>query len=279
MSKLIGDYLEKDTSHISPQNTPSSLAGRPYDTHLLDTQYTRSAFPHTDIVDGIARCFKKLKHPPLDIQSVPRESIFYLIDLDGTILDTEKLHFDSYTKAFQQHGYTFCSWETYQTLSSIEDYCRNYLGDTYDTVKETKNTVLYKTASISFLRGADTFLEWLVTSKQNFVIVTNTSKRTVEFYKEKIPLLQQVSQWITRDDVLSAKPNPEPYSLAKSKYWKNESYILGIENTICGYEALKDITSCIYIISEYKSIVYNALSNKDIYIVKDISDIYTSVAK
>lgn len=279
MIQHIGNYLGKDTLHISPQNTPSTVAGRPYDTHLLDTQYERSSYPNTSITEGIARCFNKLKHPLIKIDVSPSEPIFFMIDLDGTLVNTEKLHFESYTKAFQQHGYTFCNWDSYQKLSSIEDYCRASLGEEYNLVKETKNNLLYSEPSIHFIQGAEVFLDWLLQNKQNFVIVTNTSQRTVDFYKEKLPILQKISQWITRNDVINAKPNMEPYMLAKSKYWKEEQYIIGIENTVCGYEALKNISSCIYLITEYNSNTYNALCNNDIYIIKDLSDIYTSVAK
>ena len=35
---------------------------------------------------------------------------------------------------------------------------------------------------------------------------------------------------------------------------KNEQYIIGIENTIVGYNSIKNITECIYIITNKKSI-------------------------
>ena len=57
----------------------------------------------------------------------------------------------------------------------------------------------------------------------------------------------KLTNWISKDDYVNRKPNPECYNLAISKYYNNEKFIIGIENTIAGYNALKNITNIIYL--------------------------------
>ena len=264
IAQAVGKYLGKSWNHIAPLSHPPNQAGRPYDTYLMDTHYKRNLFPETSLEEGIAQCFQKLKHPPF---SEANQSIFYMIDLDGTLVDTDSIHYTCYKQAFEEFGRDFCSWDDYEKLPSIEEYCRNSLGDKYEDMKCAKNHLFQKVDSFHFLPGAERFLEMILDTKQNVVIVTNTSKLTVETLQVKLPLLQRVSQWITREDVSMPKPNKEPYELAKKRYWKKEPYIVGFENTVQGYESLKQITPIIYICSSSESYAYKQLQKHDVYFI------------
>ena len=147
-------------------------------------------------------------------------------------------------------------------------------------MREEKNHMLQtQTKPISFLPGAEHFLEYLIEHGVNFVIVTNTSRQNVQYFQKKLPTLAKCTQWITREDVTNPKPHPEPYRVAKERYFKDEPYIVGIENTVQGYKSLSDVTKCIYIVTHSTSPVYTALQDKDVYFIKDVSDIYTRVPK
>ena len=56
-------------------------------------------------------------------------------------------------------------------------------------------------------------------------------------------------------------------------YYKNEQYIIGIENTIIGYNSIKNITECIYIITNKNEYDYDEIKSKDVYIIKNFLDI------
>lgn len=278
MATMIGDYLEKNVSHIQPIPNPSGLAGRPYDTRLIDNQYNREDYPFTSLRKGIAVCFEKLKHPMLDLSRRPTEDIFYMIDLDGTVVDTDRLHYDCYKQAFEQHEVELCDWNTYESIASLEQHCKDTLGEKYDSMKKLKNDLFYKTPTISFLPGAENFIRWLIQTKQNFVIVTNTSRQTVEFFQSKLALLKEVSQWITRDDVIYAKPHQECYELAKKRFWKNEAYILGIENTMTGFQSLQKVTPLIYMICQADSYTYKQLQPYDVYCIPTLDHLQSKAS-
>jgi dTDP-4-dehydrorhamnose reductase len=276
IAKKIGKFLEIDTFHIDPQQKSENNAGRPYDTQLIDN-YNRKSFELTTLDEGIRLCFEKFKHPMLVNDMKPSESVFFLLDLDGTLLDTDKLHYESYKEAFSIFGYNFLNWDEYERLVSLEEYCRTILGDSYDKVKEQKNKIFLGAATIEYMPGAERFLEWILQTEQNFVVVTNTSRQTVAFYKEKLPLLHKITQWITRDDVNNPKPNPEPYKLAKERFWKGETFCIGVENTESGYESIRSSTDSIYIVCKAGSYTYKHLYTKDVYFISNWNNIFTKI--
>lgn len=274
IAQRISNVLGIDSSHIEPQNNPISQAGRPYDTQLIDPQYERMNHLYTSLNEGILSCFKKFRHPSLKKTAKPTESVLFLIDLDGTLVDTDRLHYDCYKEAFESHGHQFLTWNEYECLSSLEQYCKKTLGEQYQSVKDKKNQLFMSTETICFTPGGDIFLEWLLDNEQNFVVVTNTSNNTVRFLQTKLPLLQRVTQWITRDDVVNPKPDTEPYTVAKDRFGKGEDYCIGIENTECGYLSLRSVTPHIYIFCEPNSHVHKQLYKNDVYYINNWNNIF-----
>ena len=65
-------------------------------------------------------------------------------------------------------------------------------------------------------------------------------------FKKKLPLLNKIKQWVYKDDYNLSKPDGMCYQVAKNKYYKNETYVIGIEDSMVGYTALKNHTDLIY---------------------------------
>ena len=86
-------------------------------------------------------------------------------------------------------------------------------------------------------------------------------------------ILNNIKNWVTRNDYTNAKPDGECYELAKQKYYKDEQYIVGIENTLVGYNSIKNITDCVYIITNKNEYEYDEIKKKDVYIINDFLDI------
>ena len=279
--QLIAKYLHKSTSHILPIDTvPKEQAGRPYDTQLADISYDISKYSITRVEDGIKQCFSKLYHPAIDLKNPPTESLFFYIDLDGTLIDTDLLHFQCYKKALEIHANYTLDLKTYEGLASIDSYFLEKFGKSkYETIKTEKNSLLHKTEIVESIQGAKELLTYIDKYNINHVVVTNTSRKNVDFFKTRVPMLEMVKNWITREDYNLSKPDPECYRLAKRLYYKNESYCIGIENSLSGYHSIKDITQCIYIVTQANSYTYNKLKTEDCYFVPNIASLSTSVPK
>ncbi len=260
MALQIAEYLGVSADHIEPQDSfPCDGAARPYDTQLVDIKYDINKYTFLTLEEGLKRAFKHLWHPP--IFEKPAD-VFLLLDLDGTLIDTEGLHFHAYKGAFAKWGYTFDE-DDFQRLihEGKYPYCQ-HLAD----VRDCKNKNLRSfNGRISWISGADEFLEKLLSAGVNFAIVTNTGKENVEYFKQKLPLLGRVKHWITREDTVLGKPHSQPYEEAKSRFWKEGQTIIGFENTLAGLRALEKITRCIYYIGVTKK--------EDVYMIDDYSKV------
>ena len=191
-----------------------------------------------DFDKTLLTCFGKFKHDFGDA--------FICIDMDGTLIDSNMAHYNAYKKVFERRGMDMVNmdkWNHIISHDSIDNYLKQF--DIF-LLKEEKREAL-KDESISFTTNSEVFLKQLIDGSYNFCIVTNANQYTVNLFKEKLPLLKDVKQWIVRDDYTCAKPSGECYELAKERFYKQEKYIVGIEDTMVGYTALKSITDVIYI--------------------------------
>jgi len=217
MAQIIGKYLRVPIEHIVPLSAERTAA-RPYDTHLIGYHE-----PATPLEKGLEECFANLYHPPLEDDP---QSIFIVVDLDGTLVDSEQIHFECYRKVKPDFEWT----------------------DITPELRDAKFKELIERRDLAFMPGAENFIKSIKKNGIAHCIVTNTDKRTVDFFKTQLPLLNSLENWITRDDYANPKPDGEPYLLALAKYGQGKKYIIGFENSDVGYKSLCSITRCIYII-------------------------------
>jgi dTDP-4-dehydrorhamnose reductase len=274
IAKRIADFLGKSHAHIRPSNSlNSNVANRPYDTELKDTQYAIDSYSFTPLDEGISRCFSKLKHPDL-LRSSDAEKCFLLMDLDGTLLDTDKLHYEAYRGVLRDYSIELSREEFYRTINtgSIDAMLKN-LGVEEKDLEKIKAAKYVRMISseekIHLIDGVQEFLEGCVARGVNIVVVTNTSQKIVEFYKKSVPVLNTLRNWISREDYTAAKPSKECYTTAMSRYYRNEPYVIGFENTLNGYNALKGISSCIYFITDKGDPSYSEIVKEDVFVIKN----------
>jgi len=268
ISKMIGGVLGIEINNIIPNNSSSEgIAPRPYDTHLIDIKYNIQNYNFNNFNETIVKCFEKFKHSKITYEN--KNDFFICLDMDGTIIETNSAHYNSYKKTFETNNKTFLNIEEWNVIimnNNIDNYLKSiFYKEEIFNIKKEKLEFL-KEEVILFTKNSEIFLKFLIENDFNFCIVTNTSKETVEIFKEKLPLLNEIKQWIYRGDYKLAKPYGECYEVAKKKYYKNEKYIIGIEDSVVGYTALKQHTDLIYI--------YNnelLFKNNDCYLFDDYS--------
>uniref|UniRef100_A0A6C0KPI8 RmlD-like substrate binding domain-containing protein n=1 Tax=viral metagenome TaxID=1070528 RepID=A0A6C0KPI8_9ZZZZ len=265
MAQQIGTFLNMPTLHIEPVRSYENVAHRPYDTQLLDNQYNIHDFHHTSLEDGIASCFQKWKFPKVTETTDPQR-FFILMDLDGTLVDTDPLHHQAYQHALHPAPFTWRDFEQVIHYSNMEQFLKT-LPVTYDEIKKKKKQWMLEQTSLRFIEGADVFLQHLLQFDFNVVIVTNTSREIVEHYQKHLPLLQKVKNWITREDYDIPKPHSECYERAVQQYYKGETYKIGFENTLTGYRSIKESVDRVYFITNKDSVAYDTIKKEDIYLL------------
>ena len=230
------------------------INNRPLDTELKDNKYDITKYYKNDIYNFnnlLKLCFNKYYH------NKNLNDCFLLIDLDGTLIDSENQHYESYNELI---GLTK---EEFDIKNQNNDFDYN------EEIKIKKN-ILFKTKikDIKLIDGVLEFLTYIIDNKINYCIVTNTNNENIELYKKHIPILNKLTNWISKKDYVNKKPNSDCYKLAINRYYKNEKYIIGIENTIAGYKALKNITDIIYIqLNNNKKL----FSDYDVYLINNLN--------
>jgi beta-phosphoglucomutase-like phosphatase (HAD superfamily) len=169
-----------------------------------------------------------------------------LMDMDGTLLDTDSLHYKAYNHVLTQYGIDI-SWKQFEECiqTSNTTLFLESLGiskDLIPLVREQKLQTMLTMDHIAFLPGAAEFLEWCL-NHHNLVIVTSTPRRVVESFQKHLPLLQKVTNWVCKEDCTRLKPHSECYELAISRYGKENQTRIGYENTLMGFQALHALTN------------------------------------
>jgi dTDP-4-dehydrorhamnose reductase/beta-phosphoglucomutase-like phosphatase (HAD superfamily) len=273
IANMIGDLLHMPTSHIQPISSFKNMANRPYDTELCDNQYNIHQYHHTSLTNGLARCFQKWMVPKVS-ETTEQGKLFLLMDLDGTLLDTDRIHYRAYKRACQDYGWQL-KWSDFEYAihhSGLDHYLRG-LPVPFEEIKSKKKKYMLQETSFPLIEGAEHFLSHCIKYDLNLVIVTNTSNDVVEHYKTHQPLLQKVKQWITREDYTQPKPSKECYELAMQRFYRGESHILGFENTLSGYESMKDSANMVYFVTNINSIAYPIIKKEDIYLISHFNDL------
>ena len=254
MALEIKKIINKNNILIEPTY---ELGNRPYDTELRDNKYNiNNYFNDNNLSNLLNKCFNRYYHDS------NLNDCFLLIDLDGTLVNSENQHYECYKELIGLSKHDFDSKNQYNNFN-------------YDNEIKIKKDELFQTKikDIKLMDGALEFITFIINNNINYCIVTNTNKNNVRLYKEYLPILSKLTNWITREDYINKKPDSECYHLAISRYYKNEKFIIGIENTIAGYEALKKITDIIYIqINDNKKI----FNNSDAYLINDLNMIYNN---
>lgn len=260
----ISNYLHVDMGLVVPQNdVPKGIASRPYDTMLRDNQYNIENYDFTDFDASIHQCFERFKIPPIT------EDVAFLIDLDGTLIDSSLVHYQSYKKVIESRNKPFFSvdvWETMISNGNVNDYLSdNFSKEDIEQIKREKIREFSK-QSLRFTNNCEEFVQWLIRKNINMCIVTNTNYETVEIIKSKLPLLQKITNWIAREDYLHPKPSSECFEMAIKKYGFENKKIIGIEDTNVGYKSLKKVTDIICLYTDKST---EKFANNDCYIFND----------
>jgi len=283
MATMISEYLNKD-NHILPiDEEPNDGVDRPRDTYLMDNKYHIIQYVFTPLKEGLERCFQKLWHPPLNFTSEEHtRDIFFLLDLDGTLLDSDKLHYEAYKRALKE-CYISPTHPDQFTLENFNDIINSEGMDAYlyrvcksesfaKTVKNLKTEYMRaESGTIALMPDADALIHYIHTYKINHAVVTNTSRKIVDAFMKRQPKLRLLENWITREDYENPKPDGECFLLGLKKFHKGETHIIGVENTVNGHRSLQHATQCIYMMMdknvapESKAYVY--AQKQDVYII------------
>jgi S-adenosylmethionine synthetase len=279
ISELCSKILNKNNNNIIPIKQQPDNILRPRDTYLYDDQI-ELYIKHNQITlleNGLKLCLNKFIHPQINNHN--NKDLFLLIDVDGTLVDSEIIQWKSYRDALIEYNIDY-DFDTFTKICHNGDI-KEYLFKNYNISTEQYNDIKYKKKEhmkkykneLKLIDGCENFINNIIKNNINYCVVTNSSRDTVELYKNTIPELNLLQNWIYRENYINPKPSSECYELALKKYYLNEKYIIGFENSICGLKALQNITKIIYFVTYKDYLFYDDIKNEDIYLIKNFNDI------
>ncbi len=99
---------------------------------------------------------------------------------------------------------------------------------------------LLEKGSLSLMPGVEDVLVALEKANKRRCVVTNSTKLQVDLIKERLPLLQTIPVWFTRENYREPKPHPEGYLKAIGELGQPGDRLIGFEDSTKGFQALKD---------------------------------------
>lgn len=178
----------------------------------------------------------------------------FLLDFDGLLVDTERLHFAAYRTLCQKHGVAlpwdfdhYCGIahkdgnisaalyaEFPQLLAKAPDWNLLYAE------KKQIYMDLLQNGQVSLLPGVEEFLKALSIRKTKRCVVTNSWAPQVKLIRQILPILDTIPVWITREHYEKSKPAPDGYLKAIELLADHADRIVGLEDTFRGIQALKE---------------------------------------
>jgi HAD superfamily hydrolase (TIGR01509 family) len=169
-----------------------------------------------------------------------------LLDMDGTLLDTEKVYFDSLVAALTSCGYTDDVTALSHSMIGlpgpqceimlIERYGGDFPIARINAAFETHCNAIFRTG-LPLKPGAIELLDALADAECPFAIVTSSSRRTADQHLTLAGIRTRFDTILTRDDVTRGKPSPDMYLLAAARLGVKPESCVAVEDSNHGVTA------------------------------------------
>ena len=166
-----------------------------------------------------------------------------LFDLDGTLADTERLHWQAYGLVLREHGVEV-GIDEYRTHWIAADggpeyACRTYnLPMTPDDLRRRKARRYHELIEgpVAPCRGAREALARLRTTHR-LAIATNSVRHEFEVIAGKLGFRELLHETVTREDYARSKPAPDAYLAAARRFGLGPEECVVVEDTPRGLHA------------------------------------------
>ncbi|KWV52562.1 HAD family hydrolase [Bradyrhizobium macuxiense] len=169
-----------------------------------------------------------------------------LLDMDGTLLDTERVYFDSLVAALNESGYddgvvALCRSMVGLPGPACEAILIERYGAGFPLAEVSRAFVVNRDrmfdAALPLKPGTLALLDGLAAADCPTAIVTSSSRRTAERHLALAGIRKRFDTLLTLDDVTHGKPDPELYLKAAAHLGVTPQACVAVEDSNHGVAA------------------------------------------
>lgn len=203
----------------------------------------------------------------------------FVFDFDGTIMDTEFFHYSAYIKAMKtyKHNLELNIQDYFKLLHNIDRTEFNYFikiiginnfNELYKKKAENYQELIHKNY-INSIGNIESFLQKIKEKNKISIIVTNSSIKSIQIFKNKYPIFNYFDKIYTKEDFTKKKPDPECYLKIQNMY--NNKKIVGFEDSYQGFHALYQAKNIVPFHISSKNYYYNEFikNNYDVNVIEN----------
>ncbi len=163
-----------------------------------------------------------------------------ILDIDGTLVDTNFHHAIAWYRAFHQHEVVLPIWRIHRHIGMGGDHLVEALGG--ERLEEEKGDdiraaekVLYSEliGEVEPLEGARGLIEDLKERDHAVVLASSAKEDEVEHYLDLLDARELADDWTTSADVEATKPEPDLVQAAIDKAGGGEAVMVGDSTWDC----------------------------------------------
>lgn len=169
----------------------------------------------------------------------------WLFDLDGTLVESNQAHVDSWDRAFRHFGKEFPREKLEANIGKGSDkYLPSFL--THDEIEEFGDELdeyrsdLFRRDYLPEIKPFPKVRELfhvLTESGRKIMLVTSGKEAETKYYLKLLQIKKLVSGYITADDAERSKPAPDIFEQAREKAYASRAETLVIGDTRFDFEA------------------------------------------
>jgi HAD superfamily hydrolase (TIGR01509 family) len=163
-----------------------------------------------------------------------------ILDVDGTLVDTNYHHAIAWYRAFRQHGEILPIWRIHRHIGMGGDHLVKALcGDEIEEEKgedirgAEKALYMALIEEVEPLHGARDLLCDLEERGQTMVLASSAKPDEVEHYLDLLDARELADGWTTSADVEATKPDPDLVKAAVEKSGDGEAVMVGDSTWDC----------------------------------------------
>jgi HAD superfamily hydrolase (TIGR01549 family) len=163
-----------------------------------------------------------------------------ILDIDGTLVDTNYHHAIAWYRAFHQHEVVLPIWRIHRHIGMGGDHLVKALGgdrledERGDDIRAAEK-VLYAEliGEVEPLQGARELIETLKERGHAVVLASSAKEDEVDHYLDLLDARELADGWTTSADVEATKPEPDLVQAAVEKAGGGEAVMIGDSTFDC----------------------------------------------